>query len=314
MTKRIVFAGSPPFAAAHLRALLDAGTDICAVYSQPDRKTGRGHKLTPTAVKALAAERGIPVYTPSSFKDGADVEAFRELKPDLFIVVAYGLLLPQPILDTCPCINVHGSLLPEYRGAAPIQRALLDGRGETGITIMKMALRLDAGDMLVKKSMPIAKDDTTETLFEKLAALGSRMLVENLGAILEGSITPQRQNEALATYAKKIEKDEGRIDFSRRADEIDRQVRAMIPWPVAAFRLGGENYKVFRVRTEKTDHGHRPGEIVGAGKEGLTVACADGLVHIITLQAPGKGQVGAGQYAKSKSDLFRAGTVLGAEG
>lgn len=202
---KIIFAGTPDFAAVHLKALIDAGIIPCAVYTQPDRPAGRGHKLTPSPVKELALLHNIEVLTPENFKNKEDVDKFLSFNANLAIVVAYGVILPDSIVHgpKLGCINVHGSLLPAYRGAAPIQRALLDGNDRTGVTIMKIVKELDAGDMLIKAEIPISADDTSGSLFDKLASLGAKTLVDNLPDILAEKITAKKQDPSLATYAKK---------------------------------------------------------------------------------------------------------------
>ena len=239
MSQRIIFAGTPDFAAVHLKALLEANFEIVAVYTPPDRPAGRGHKLTPSPVKSLALEHNLPVFTPVNFKDEADIAAWESHQADLAIVVAYGLILPERVLNAprLGCINVHGSLLPKWRGAAPIQRALLSGDPITGVTIMQIVKALDAGAMLVKRELTIAPEDTSGTLFERLATLGASALVDSLPAILEQKISPEPQDEAQVTYAQKLTKDECPLDFTKSAAELALQVRGLNPWPVATCSL-----------------------------------------------------------------------------
>lgn len=239
MDKRIIFAGTPEFAAVHLKALLDAGIKPVAVYTQPDRPAGRGHKLTPSPVKALALEAGIEVFTPENFKDKEEIKKFEDLKADLCIVVAYGIILPQRVIDApkCGCINVHGSILPKYRGAAPIQRALLDGEEETGVSIMKLTLKLDAGDVYSVATLKIEKNDTSATLFAKLADLGAMTLLIALPKIFDGSLKAVPQDEDAVTYAMKISKEESHINFNQSAEVVDRTIRGLNPWPVATTEL-----------------------------------------------------------------------------
>lgn len=312
MQERIVFAGTPDFAAVHLKALLEAGIIPVAVYTQPDRRAGRGHHLTPSPVKVLAQEAGIPVYQPVNFRDEADIRTFESLKADLAIVVAWGVILPERVLKAprLGCINVHGSLLPRYRGAAPIQRALLDGQSGTGVTIMQIARELDAGDMLVKASLKIEDDDTSGTLFEKLAHLGAKTLVESLPRILEGSLTPEKQDPSEVTYAAKIDKSEAQLDFNLSSRELDLKVRGLSPWPKAVFTHQGITYKVLKAAPSTAATGKIPGTIVAVDRAGIHIATTDGTLTLITIQAPGKGPVSAADLARSRPELFVPGTHL----
>lgn len=313
MDKRIIFAGTPEFAAVHLKALLDAGIRPVAVYTQPDRPAGRGHKLTPSPVKTLALNAGIEVFTPENFKDDAEIEKFEKLNADLCIVVAYGIILPQRIIDAPKfgCINVHGSILPKYRGAAPIQRALLDGEEETGVSIMKLTLKLDAGDVFTAATIKIEKNDTSATLFSKLAQLGAMTLLITLPKIFDGSLKAVPQDEASVTYAEKISKEEACINFNQKAEVVDRTVRGLNPWPVATTVLDGIKYKVFMTCVEPGTTELEPGRIVNVDKDGINVACAQGIVKLITIQAPGKGPVKAADLARSRKDEFCVGKQFG---
>lgn len=301
---RIIFAGTPDFAAVHLQALLDAGIVPCAVYTQPDRPAGRGHKLTPSPVKTLALEHGLEVRTPLNFKDPAEVQAFADLKADLAIVVAYGLLLPEAVFAAprLGSINVHGSLLPRWRGAAPIQRALLSGDAQTGVTIMQIAAGLDTGDMLCSSVIDIAPEDTAGTLFDKLAALGARTLVDRLPEILAGRITPVKQDEAQAVYAKKLSKAESPLDPARSAADLSLQVRGLNPWPAATLAVGGMNCKIFKASALPESIG-APGTL-SADKRGILLSCADGTLLIESLQAPGKKPCDAAAFARAHAALF----------
>lgn len=313
MDKRIIFAGTPEFAAVHLKALLDAGIKPVAVYTQPDRPAGRGHKLTPSPVKALALEAGIEVFTPENFKDKEEIKKFEDLKADLCIVVAYGIILPQRVIDApkCGCINVHGSILPKYRGAAPIQRALLDGEEETGVSIMKLTLKLDAGDVYSVATLKIEKNDTSATLFAKLADLGAMTLLIALPKIFDGSLKAVPQDEDAVTYAMKISKEESHINFNQSAEVVDRTIRGLNPWPVATTELNGVKYKVFMSCVEYGTTELEPGRIVNVDKDGINVACAQGIVKLITIQAPGKGPVKAADLARSRKDEFCVGKQFG---
>ena len=306
---KIIFAGTPDFAAVHLKALIDAGIIPCAVYTQPDRPAGRGHKLTPSPVKELALLHNIEVLTPENFKNKEDVDKFLSFNADLAIVVAYGVILPDSIVHgpKLGCINVHGSLLPAYRGAAPIQRALLDGNDRTGVTIMKIVKELDAGDMLIKAEIPISADDTSGSLFDKLASLGAKTLVDNLPDILAEKITAKKQDPSLATYAKKITKEEARLNFNDSAENCNLKIRGLNPWPIANAAIDNIVFKIFKAKVLNDNQGKEPGTIISVDKKGISVACAEGAVCLEIIQAPGKGRVNAADFARSRSDIFSVG-------
>ncbi|MGN0908436.1 MAG: methionyl-tRNA formyltransferase [Succinivibrio sp.] len=307
MPQKIIFAGTPDFAAASLKALLDAGIRPCAVYTQPDRAARRGHKLTPTPVKELALAGGLEVRTPENFKDQKDVDEFKALGADLCIVAAYGVILPDAVLEAprCGCVNIHGSLLPRYRGAAPIQRALLEGCESTGVTLIRLERELDAGAMYASAQIPIEDSDTSGTLFEKLASLGASLLMKNLGPILAGTLRPVPQDPSKATYAKKLTKDMAPLDFERPARELWLQVRALNPWPVATARLGGTVYKIFEASPVDSGSHDDPGAVLSLGAGGVEVACSEGSLLLKVIQAPGKGRVNAGDMARSNPQKFR---------
>ena len=306
---KIIFAGTPDFAAVHLKALIDAGIIPCAVYTQPDRPAGRGHKLTPSPVKELALLHNIEVLTPENFKNKEDVDKFLSFNADLAIVVAYGVILPDSIVHgpKLGCINVHGSLLPAYRGAAPIQRALLDGNDRTGVTIMKIVKELDAGDMLIKAEIPISADDTSGSLFDKLASLGAKTLVDNLPDILAEKITAKKQDPSLATYAKKITKEEARLNFNDSAENCNLKIRGLNPWPIANASIDNIVFKIFKAKVLNDNQGKEPGTIISVDKKGISVACAEGAVCLEIIQAPGKGRVNAADFARSRNDIFSVG-------
>ena len=319
---RIVFAGTPPFAAQALDALIKAGHDVCLVLSQPDRPSGRGMKLTPSAVKALAASQGIPVQTPRTLshkKDPLEASAMHELllaaNADVMIVAAYGMLLPQSVLDipkgigpdnSVKCINIHASLLPRWRGAAPITRAIEAGDSSFGVTLMKMEAGLDTGPMLLQKSFPLKGDETTASLTETVAELGADMLVQLLSAPQDISITPQPEEGV--TYAHKVTKDEGRLNFSLPASEIERKIRAFSPFPSSFAEHNGTLIKFWQAQLCPEISG-QPGEGVEADKNGVTVACGSGAIRATVLQRPGKPKMPAQSflqgYAISAGEYFK---------
>ena len=308
---RIVFAGTPEFAAEHLKALLDSPYEIVAVYTQPDRPAGRGQKLMPSAVKALAVAHDIPVFQPQTLRN-ADAQAeLAALKPDLMVVVAYGLILPQAVLDIprLGCINSHASLLPRWRGAAPIQRAVEAGDAESGVTVMRMEAGLDTGPMLLKVTTPISADDTGGSLHDRLAQLGPGAVVQAIAGLADGSLQGEVQDDALATYAHKLNKDEARLDWSRPAVELERLIRAFNPWPVCHSTLDGETVKVLGANLS-TGKGE-PGEILSASKDGLVVACADGALSMTRLQLPGGKALAFSDLFNSRREKFASGKVLG---
>jgi methionyl-tRNA formyltransferase len=286
---RIIFAGTPEFAANCLGALLETDHEIVAVYTQPDRPAGRGRKLRPGPVKQLAQQHDLPVYQPLSLKAESEQAALKALDADLMIVVAYGLLLPQAVLDTprLGCINVHASLLPRWRGAAPIHRALLAGDACTGITIMQMDAGLDTGDMLCKAECPILPQDTSGSLHDRLAELGARTLVECLTPLASGALIPEVQDNAQACYAHKLEKQEAQIDWSQPAELIVRRVRGFNPWPVAYTRLGEDNLRIWSATADIQTCDAEPGTIIESSAEVIRVAAGEGSVLLTELQLPG---------------------------
>ncbi len=306
----IVYAGTPEFAATALAALLKSRHNIIAVYTQPDRPAGRGRKLTASPVKELALQHGIEVYQPESLKDPAEQEKLAALKPDLMVVAAYGLLLPEAVLNTprLGCLNIHASLLPRWRGAAPIQRAILVGDSETGITIMQMDVGLDTGDMLYKLVTPITADDTAQTLHDRLAELGAKAIVEALDQLQAGTISAEKQDDSQANYAKKLYKEEAQIDWRKPASEIARQVAAFNPWPVAQSQNGEETLRIWNALAIDGQSTKPPGSVVRADKQGIDIACGEGQLRITRLQRPGGKPQSAAEYLNAhKLD----GVILG---
>lgn len=306
----IIFAGTPEFAANHLQALLDSQHNVVAVYSQPDRPAGRGKKLKASEVKQLALEHDLPVYQPESLKDEASQKELAEINADIMVVVAYGLLLPKAVLDAprYGCINVHGSLLPKWRGAAPIQRSIWAGDAETGVTIMQMDEGLDTGNMLLKKAIPIEASDTSATLYHKLADIGPQALVETLDNL--SSYQPEVQNNELATYAKKLTKAEAKIDWQLKADQLERNSRAFNPWPMSFFVYQDQNIKVHQCQVVKTDSDQPAGEVLQVGKEGILVQTASQALLLKTIQLPGKKPLSVGDILNARKDWLTVGTQL----
>lgn len=309
---RIVFAGTPDFAASSLQALLTSEHEVIAVYTQPDRPAGRGRKLTPSPVKKLALEHEIPVYQPLSLKGEAEQAELAALEADIMVVVAYGLLLPKAVLDTprLGCINVHGSLLPRWRGAAPIHRAVLAGDELTGITIMQMDVGLDTGDMLYKIEMPIAADDTSGALHDRLAEQGAEALVAALALISKGEAEPEKQDDSLANYAHKLEKQEGEIDWSRSAVEVERQIRGLSPWPVAYCGLDGKTMRIWGAKASDEVSDQPAGAIAEVTKKTLRIACGEGSLLLTKVQLPGGKPLDTAAVLNAKRDLFPVGKKL----
>lgn len=285
---RIVFAGTPEFAVPTLQALLDAGHDVCAVYTQPDRPAGRGRKLTASPVKQLAQTHNIPVYQPENFKNLESIAELTALQADLMVVIAYGLILPQAVIDApkLACINVHGSLLPRWRGAAPIHRALMAGDDKTGVTIMKVVKKLDAGDMLYKVECPISATDTSSSLHDKLAEMGAAALVEVVSQYQQGTVQAEPQDETLVTYAHKLEKQEAVLDWRLSAVELDRKVRGLNAWPVAQTSLKGEVLRVWNCCLIESAGSLPPGTI-SCASHALDVATGNGMLRLLEVQLPG---------------------------
>ncbi len=308
MSPRLVFAGTPDFALASLKALVESGHRPVAVYTQPDRPAGRGKKLTASPVKAYALEQGIEVRQPRTLKDDEAAGEFAALEPDLFIVAAYGLLLPQRILDipTHGCVNVHASVLPRWRGAAPIQAAIREGDAETGISLMAMTAGLDEGPVFVSSVFPIGSDETAGELHDRLATLGGELLTANIDALSRGELRAEPQDDAKSTYAGKIATRDAALDWSKPAGELRRQVLAYNPVPGCFFEHDGQRIKVWNA--ESVDgHLGEPGLVVSSDADGVVVACGDGALCLSSLQRPGKGRVNAREFTAA---LDLTGQVL----
>ncbi|MGR5279084.1 methionyl-tRNA formyltransferase [Vibrio rotiferianus] len=309
---RIVFAGTPDFAARHLAALLSSEHEVIAVYTQPDRPAGRGKKLTASPVKTISLEHDIPVYQPENFKSDEAKQELADLNADIMVVVAYGLLLPQVVLDTpkLGCINVHGSILPRWRGAAPIQRSIWAGDAETGVTIMQMDIGLDTGDMLKIATLPIEASDTSASMYEKLAGLGPDALIDCLADIAAGKAEPVKQDDELANYAKKLSKEEARIDWNDDAAHIERCVRAFNPWPMSHFEAAENSIKVWQSRVAEQTSDKPAGTIVQADKTGIYVVTGNGVLVLEQLQVPGKKAMSVQDILNSRASWFEVGTQL----
>jgi methionyl-tRNA formyltransferase len=303
---RIVFAGTPDFSVPCLEACLASGAEVVAVYTQPDRPAGRGRKLTPSPVKQAALAAGIPVEQPETLRTAEAQATLAAYRPDLMVVVAYGLILPRKVLaiPRLGCWNVHASLLPRWRGAAPIQRAILAGDAETGVGLMQMEAGLDTGPVLLERRTPITRDDTGGTLHDRLAVLGAEALAEGLRRVLAGEAlmaTPQASEGVV--YAHKLDKAESALDFSRPAIELERQVRAFDPWPGSDAEIAGERVRVWAARAIEPAHATDAGTVIDAHREGIAIACGEGALRITALQRAGGRRISAADYLNARPEL-----------
>ena len=309
---KILFIGTPDFASTSLKALLDSDMDIVGVVSQPDKPKGRGHKLVPTEVKSVALEAGLKVFQPLTLKDGTFREILDELKPDLIIVVAYGNILPDYIIEypKYGCVNVHASLLPKYRGSAPIQWAIINGERVTGVTTMKMDSGVDTGDMLLKAETEIGEYETSEELFDRLAVMGGELLIKTVKGLEAGTITPVPQNHAEHTYAPMISRETGIIDWTKSAREISKLICGLNSWPLASTLYKGETLKIVTATVSNEQTNEQAGKIVSLDKgKGLKVACGEGMLYITTAQFPNSKKMNVEDYARGHS--IEIGTILG---
>lgn len=311
---RVIFAGTPDFAARHLQALLDSPDfEVVAVYTQPDRPAGRGQKLQPSAVKQLAVQHQLTVEQPLTLKHAEAQTQLASYQADVMVVVAYGLMLPQVVLDTprYGCVNVHGSLLPRWRGAAPIQRALWAGDSSTGVAIMAMELGLDSGPVLATASLPIGADDTSASLYDKLAELGPVTLIDCLRQLPEKLATAQVQDPQSVTYAHKLSKEEAQLDWQQPAMVLERWVRAFNPWPICwLVTPSNEVIKVWRSSAEPSLSTAKPGTILAADKQGILVQTAQGALRLLELQPAGKKPLNAADFLNGRSNLLNVGSCL----
>ena len=312
----IIFAGTPDFAAQHLQALIDSPHNVIAVYTQPDKPAGRGKKLQASPVKQLAEQHQIPVYQPKSLRKPETQAELTALHADVMVVVAYGLILPQAVLDapTYGCLNVHGSLLPRWRGAAPIQRAIWAGDKQTGITIMQMDAGLDTGDMLHKVFFDIDLQDTSADLYHKLAEIAPNALIEVLNHLTDGTFIAEPQDGTQSNYAEKLSKEEAKLDWQLSAAQLERNIRAFNPWPMAYLQLTDEQgnpqtLKVYQA-TVLPSVSQTPGTIISADKNGIQIATADGVLNLLQLQPAGKKPMSAQDLLNGRADWFAVGKVL----
>jgi len=303
---RIVFAGTPEFSVPCLEACRASGAQVVAVYTQPDRPAGRGRKLAPSPVKQAALAAGLPVEQPESLKPVEAQATLAAYAPDLMVVVAYGLILPRKVLaiPRLGCWNVHASLLPRWRGAAPIQRAILAGDAESGVDLMRMEAGLDTGPVLLESRTPIASDETGGTLHDRLSRLGAEVLAEGLRRTLAGeTLAAMPQPDDGVTYAHKLDKAEAKLDFARPAIELERTVRAFDPWPVAEGEIAGEHVRIWAARAVERPHGAAPGIVLAANRDGIELACGEGALQVTTLQRPGGKRISAADYLNARPEL-----------
>lgn len=310
---RVIFMGTPEFAVGTLEHLIEAKHEVIAVVTQPDKPKGRGKTMQFTPVKEKALEYNLPVYQPVKVRDEEFLEVVRELNPDVIVVVAFGQILPKALLDMPKygCVNVHGSLLPKYRGAAPIEWAIIDGEKETGITTMLMDVGLDTGDMLLKATTEITSEDTGGSLRERMAEIGAKLLIETLVGLEEGTITPEKQDDSQSNYAKMLTKTLGNMDFTKSACELERLIRGLNPWPSAYTKLDGKTLKVWVADVYHENKDVAPGTITGITKNTIEVQTGDGILALKEIQLEGKKRMTVDAFLRGYS--VEVGTVLASE-
>ncbi|HWT27803.1 MAG TPA: methionyl-tRNA formyltransferase [Mobilitalea sp.] len=308
---KILFMGTPDFAATILKKMIQSGHEVIGVVTQPDKQKGRGNAISFPPVKVLALENNLEVYQPVKAREAGFVQMVREMAPEVIVVAAFGQILPKDLLDIPPygCINVHGSLLPKYRGAAPIQYSIINGEEETGITIMYMDVHIDTGDMILQDKIPITPEETGGSLHDKLAVLGADLLIEALKQIEDGTASREKQDDSKATYVKVIDKDMGNVDFTKSAVEIEHLIRGLNPWPSAFTMIDGKTLKLWRAAVEPTDRKAEPGVVIEVRKDSLAVMTGDGLLIIKELQLEGKKRMTADAFLRGYQ--ITAGTKLG---
>lgn len=306
---KIIFAGTPEFAIPALKALLNSSHQICAVYTQPDRPAGRGQKLTPSPIKQLALENKLLLLQPESLKNPEAQNQLIAQHADVLVNVAYGLLLPKPVLEATKfgCVNIHPSLLPRWRGAAPIQRAIMAGDAETGVTIMQMDVGLDTGGIYKQVKLPITNTDTTASIMEQTAVLGAQLLLEVLHEIETGTATITPQDDTQSTYAKKIHKEEAQINWQLSASEIERMIRAFIPWPIAFTSIDSQNIRIWQATVTTNSTAATPGTIIAISQDGIDVATGSGILRLQKLQLPGRKPLLVREILNAQAKLFAAG-------
>lgn len=297
---RVIFMGTPDFAVGTLKALLESRHQVAAVVTQPDKPRGRGKAMQFPPVKEVAVQAGIPVLQPQKVRDPETIRQLEQIEADVIVVVAFGQIIPKEILSLkpCGCINVHGSLLPKYRGAAPIQWAVIDGETESGVTTMQMDEGLDTGDMLLKAVVPLDEKETGGSLFEKLSATGANLLLETLEGLEKGTIIPQKQGESPTAYARMLKKEMGCIDWKQPAVQIERLIRGLNPWPSAYTHLNGKTMKIWEAKVHQGKSGREPGAVTETTKEGILVQTGEGLLEIRKLQLEGKKRMDAGAFLR----------------
>lgn len=308
---RVLFMGTPDFAVSTLEKIIQAGHELIGVVTQPDKVKGRGGKVSFPAVKEAALKYNLTVYQPVKVRDAQFLQIIRELEPEVIVVAAFGQLLPKELLDIPPygCINVHASLLPKYRGAAPIQAAIINGEEKTGVTIQHMDVKLDTGDIILQESIPIANDETGGSLYDKLAQLGARLLIEALQELEDGTAIRTPQDDSLATHVKMMDKEMGNIDFTQPAINIERMIRGLNPWPSAYTKLNGKTLKLWSAIVVEYDEGGKPGEVIRVDKDTITVMTGKNALEIHELQLEGKKRLSSDAFLRGYP--IEKGTILG---